>query len=1033
MESPSSAIAAGDGLAARNEEVTSFKELKGEVSSSTHTLANGLHDYRFMKNGKPRPSAVRDFPKNIVPANRISDAVLEMKQASASSKAKTEQKQIKEDLIAPETDKSAEANSDNELGKEEKGSTKKLYADQKLGKVSTLSSKKPQEEIKKQGLASPDMAKPIKKKDAPTEKIQKTPMKLGMPTDKKRNAIASTISDEAEAEPNKGKGVQAERSQIGGKSVDKKAGFNASSLSDASPQEAEMKSNKGKAVSTEKTQKMPIKLGKSIVKKLSASASTVSDASPKKLKEVEAELNKEKDVPTEKIQKIGKSVEKKANDKTSTVADVSLQGAEQELVSSSQGEMEAMDIDKQEDEEELCIENEQGKQKEENSQEETQGEKSRKLHPVKRKSGIRDLPDGIKQTKEKDAKKDHVAQDLDMKHGVREKVASDNTKFNSNGKKKRPREEPDPSERSKKLSKSKPLDVAQTSGKAKESSSLTETLVVTPKATKPIKKSSTPSESGKKVRRSPGKSLKPTTMIDVGDSRKLVLESLRLFDAVRRKFVQDEEKNGKPQRGARADLQAATLLKDHNASRGVEKAQGSFPGVLVGDIFLFRTELSFARVHGPIQAGIEYLTAKESEYGTPVAISIISNVGQDGEDNGEELIYTGQGGRSADNKQIADQKLERGNLALDGSQKFNVPVRVIRGIKDVLSPTGKIYVYDGLYKVEETYTEKGSGGFDEYKFRLRRMSDQPELGSVTLKLAADLKSQALSARKDIVVADISNGKESRGICVENTVDDDKGPAPFQYSTRVIYPDDMENLESSIGCKCKGACSPSSSCSCFSKNGDELPYLNGGYLVRQKDYIFECGSKCSCSSTCRNRATEKGLKFHLDMFKTVDRGWGVRSLDTIPAGSFVCEYIGKLVSDEEETRAVGDREHLLFTRRLPDTTPRWGDVPSIIPDRSPSTVRPDVGNPELIIDASSIGNVARFINHSCSPNLLVQKVLSKHQDVRYPQFKLFALDNIPPLTELTFDYGHPSDQELVSELVSIECLCGSIECRGKLYL
>lgn len=56
-------------------------------------------------------------------------------------------------------------------------------------------------------------------------------------------------------------------------------------------------------------------------------------------------------------------------------------------------------------------------------------------------------------------------------------------------------------------------------------------------------------------------------------------------------------------------------------------------------------------------------------------------------------------------------------------------------------------------------------------------------------------------------------------------------------------------------------------------------------------------------------------------------------------------------------------------------------------------------PEFCIDACSKGNIARFINHSCEPNLFVQSVLSSHQDLRLARVVLFAADNIPPLQVL----------------------------------
>lgn len=51
--------------------------------------------------------------------------------------------------------------------------------------------------------------------------------------------------------------------------------------------------------------------------------------------------------------------------------------------------------------------------------------------------------------------------------------------------------------------------------------------------------------------------------------------------------------------------------------------------------------------------------------------------------------------------------------------------------------------------------------------------------------------------------------------------------------------------------------------------------------------------------------------------------------------------------------------------------------------------------EFCIDCSSFGNVARFINHSCDPNLFVQCVLNSHYGVKQARLVLFAGRNIRP--------------------------------------
>ncbi|XP_057493779.1 uncharacterized protein LOC130779210 isoform X2 [Actinidia eriantha] len=50
-------------------------------------------------------------------------------------------------------------------------------------------------------------------------------------------------------------------------------------------------------------------------------------------------------------------------------------------------------------------------------------------------------------------------------------------------------------------------------------------------------------------------------------------------------------------------------------------------------------------------------------------------------------------------------------------------------------------------------------------------------------------------------------------------------------------------------------------------------------------------------------------------------------------------------------------------------------------------------PDFCIDAVYVGNVARFINHSCEPNLFFQGILSTHHDVGLAWVVLFAGESI----------------------------------------
>jgi len=82
----------------------------------------------------------------------------------------------------------------------------------------------------------------------------------------------------------------------------------------------------------------------------------------------------------------------------------------------------------------------------------------------------------------------------------------------------------------------------------------------------------------------------------------------------------------------------------------------------------------------------------------------------------------------------------------------------------------------------------------------------------------------------------------------------------------------------------------------------------------------------------------------------------------------------------------------------------------------------------IIDSNTCGNIGRFLNHSCEPNIFVQNVFVDTHDLRFPWVSYFALDYIKAGTELTWDYGY--DVGCVPGKV-MQCYCESLNCKGRL--
>lgn len=517
-------------------------------------------------------------------------------------------------------------------------------------------------------------------------------------------------------------------------------------------------------------------------------------------------------------------------------------------------------------------------------------------------------------------------------------------------------------------------------------------------------------------------------------TRNKVRETLRLFQAISRKLLQEEEAKSKKGKIPikRIDCLASRILRDKGKHVNTGKSIiGAVPGVEVGDEFQYRVELGIIGLHRPPQGGIDYV----KHGGKIIATSIVASGGYaDDLDNSDVLIYSGQGGNlTGGDKQPEDQKLERGNLALKNSIEAKNPVRVTRGFKEAKAPENydsrtkvvTTYTYDGLYLVDKYWQEIGPHGKLVFKFRLNRIPGQPELAWKEVK-----KSKKFKLREGLCVDDISMGKESIPIFAVNTIDDEK-PSPFKYITSMIYPDWCHRIPPD-GCDCSDGCSDSEKCSCAVKNGGEIPYNYNGAIVEAKPLVYECGPSCKCSSSCHNRVSQHGIKFQLEIFKTTSRGWGVRSLTSIPSGSFICEYIGELLEDKEAEKRAGNDEYLFDIGHNYSET-LWDGISTFMPDsQSGSCAFMEDGG--FTIDAAQYGNVGRFINHSCSPNLYAQNVLYDHDDKRIPHIMLFAAENIPPLQELTYHYNYMIDQVRDSNgnIKMKSCYCGSDECTGRMY-
>ena len=141
---------------------------------------------------------------------------------------------------------------------------------------------------------------------------------------------------------------------------------------------------------------------------------------------------------------------------------------------------------------------------------------------------------------------------------------------------------------------------------------------------------------------------------------------------------------------------------------------GEIEGVSEGQLFESRQALHDAGVHRGTQQGI----------GGGGESIVLSGGYVDDLDEGDVIIYTGQGGRDpATGRQIRDQELTRGNLALVNHFRVGNPIRVCRGasLDSAYAPVAG-YRYDGLYRIDDCWTEHGADGYLVWRFRLVKIT-----------------------------------------------------------------------------------------------------------------------------------------------------------------------------------------------------------------------------------------------------------------------------------------------------------------------
>ncbi|EGP85597.1 histone methyltransferase, partial [Zymoseptoria tritici IPO323] len=129
------------------------------------------------------------------------------------------------------------------------------------------------------------------------------------------------------------------------------------------------------------------------------------------------------------------------------------------------------------------------------------------------------------------------------------------------------------------------------------------------------------------------------------------------------------------------------------------------------------------------------------------------------------------------------------------------------------------------------------------------------------------------------------------------------------------------------------------------------------------------------------------------------GWGLYAEENIAVNDLIIEYVGEKVRQK-----IADLREIRYEKQGVGSSYLF----RMIDDE--------------IVDATKKGGIARFINHSCSPNCTAKIIKVEGT----PRIVIYALKDIGKNDELTYDYKFEREMDSTDR---IPCLCGSANCKG----
>ncbi|KAF3211944.1 histone methyltransferase set2 [Orbilia oligospora] len=188
-----------------------------------------------------------------------------------------------------------------------------------------------------------------------------------------------------------------------------------------------------------------------------------------------------------------------------------------------------------------------------------------------------------------------------------------------------------------------------------------------------------------------------------------------------------------------------------------------------------------------------------------------------------------------------------------------------------------------------------------------------------------------------------------------------------------------------------------SCDCRPEYDDGVNHACSQNCINAETFVECVDGDSNCGGQCQNQRFQKREYANVSVIQTEMKGYGLRANTPMEPGTFIYEYVGEVIGESQfrkrrELYGKEDIKHFYFM------SIKVGEY----------------------IDATKRGCLARFCNHSCNPNCMVEKWVVGGK----LRMGIFAKVKIEAGEELTFDYNvdrYGADPQ--------KCFCGEPNCIG----